>query len=685
MASDTGGTFTDLIIEDEPGAWSLYKAATTPGDPVVGVLNALEKAAQARAVSPRELLSGVSMFVHGTTAALNAIVEGKAARTAFLTTEGHPDVLVLREGGREAPFIRSVPFPEPYVPRALTFEVPGRIDATGAVVESFDSEAALAVLERLEEQAVDAIGVCLLWSVKNPEHELALGELIAERLPGVPFTLSHQLNPTVGEYRRASSTCIDASLKPLMVRYLSRLSERLEETGFRGRLLLMTSQGGMIDHADLAAAPIHAINSGPSLAPVAGLRYASAEGITGDIIVADTGGTTYDVSLIHSSRIPLSQDCWIGPRYTGHMTGFPSVDIKSVGAGGGSIAWIDNGGVLHVGPQSAGAVPGPVCYGQGGRQPTVTDACLVLGYIDPAYFLDGTMRLDTQAATASIEAELAGPLGLGVLDAAASVLELATENMVQAIMDITVNQGIDPEGAVLIGGGGAAGLNSTLIARRLGCRYLLFPELGSALSAAGGMLSDLTADFRESCFVSTVQFDFDAVNAVLGRLAGKCAAFVERAGVDPSRSEVRFAVDARYENQVWTIETGLRGGAFAGAGGLDGLVADFHEAHETVFAVRDERSAVEVVNWKARATCCLADTSIGHLPGKLAAGRRSRRRRAYFRGTGEVDATVYPFAALPVGNVLQGPAIVETPFTTIVIDPSARFWRTGGQNLLVEP
>jgi N-methylhydantoinase A len=685
IATDTGGTFTDLVIEDERGAWSLHKAATTPHDPVIGVMDALEKAASAKDLSRRELLSRVDMFVHGTTAALNAIVEGRVAKTAFLTTEGHRDILVLREGGREAPFKRSLPFPEPYIPRSLSFEIRGRIDAEGKVVEAFDRAAALEVLDRIRDLGVEAVGVCLLWSVKNPEHELALGTLIEECLPGVPYTLSHQLNPTIREYRRASSTCMDASLKPLMVRYVSSLSERLAKEGFAGRLLLMTSQGGMIDHGDLAAAPIHAINSGPSLAPIAGLRYADCEGLSGDIIVADTGGTTYDVSLIHRGKVPLSQDCWIGPRYTGHLTGFPSVDIRSVGAGGGSIAWIDGGGVLHVGPQSAGASPGPVCYGLGGTQPTVTDACLVLGYIDPGYFLDGTMQLDRNAARVCIETSLAEPLGLDVHEAAWSVLALATENMVQAIIDVTVNQGIDPEGSVLIGGGGAAGLNSTLIARRLGCKYLLFPELGAALSAAGGMLSDLTADFRESSFATTRQFDFETVNAVLGRLSGKCADFIDRSGVDASKSSVSFSVDARYENQVWTIETPLRAGALKTLEDVEDLVADFHHSHESVFAVRDERSAVEIINWQAKASCQLVETTVGHLSADPGDGRKRHYRQSYFPGPGESKTAVYPFATLPVGETVPGPAIVETPFTTIVIDPAARFWRTDRQNLIVEP
>ena len=284
-----------------------------------------------------------------------------------------------------------------------------------------------------------------------------MGELLAEHLPEVACTLSHQLNPTLREYRRASSTCIDASLKPLMRGYLHGLKRRLREAGFAGRVLMVTSQGGMMDADDVAEAPIHAIGSGPAMAPVAGRHYAALDAATDTAVVADTGGTSYDVSLVRQGRIPWTRETWLGQRFRGHMTGFPSVDVKSIGAGGGSIGWVDAGGLLHCGPQSAGSKPGPACYGTGGVEPTVTDCALLLGYIDPAFFLGGAMRLDLDAARHALASRVASPLGLGLEEAAAAVLALATEKMVGAIEEITINQGIDPRSAVLIGGGGAAG------------------------------------------------------------------------------------------------------------------------------------------------------------------------------------------------------------------------------------
>jgi N-methylhydantoinase A len=335
FAVDTGGTFTDLILDTGTGL-RMFKASTTPEDPGEGVLDVFGAAADAMGLERTELLAHGRLLVHGTTHAINALVTGAMARTAFLTTRGHPDILLFREGGRRDPFDFSVPYPDPLVPRALTFEVPERVAYDGSIVEPLDESATLDLLERVRAAQVDAIGVSLLWSIVNPAHELRVGELIEARLPGIPYTLSHRLNPTPREYRRSSSTCIDASLKPLMTEYFDSLASRLAEAGFGGRLLIVTSQGGALDAADVAAAPIHCINSGPAMAPVAGRHYASAETASATAIVADTGGTTFDVSLVRGGRIPRTSETWIGPEYQGHITGFPSVDITSIGPGAGA-------------------------------------------------------------------------------------------------------------------------------------------------------------------------------------------------------------------------------------------------------------------------------------------------------------------------------------------------------------
>ncbi len=301
-----------------------------------------------------------------------------------------------------------------------------------------------------------------------------------------------------------------------MTHYLEGLSHRLREAGFEGRLLMLTSKGGVMDLEDLVAAPIHAIGSGPSMAPSAGRYYAQMDAKATTAVVTDTGGTTYDVSLVRRGVIPMTPETWIGQRYRGHIVGFPSVDVKSVGAGGGSIAWVDEGGLLHVGPISAGAVPGPACYGKGGTRPTLTDASLVLGHIDPAFFLGGAMKLEVEHAATAIEEQVARPLGLDLLEAASAILRLTTENMVGAIEEITIHQGMDPREAVLVGGGGAAGLNAVAISRRLGCKMVIIPEVVAVLSAAGALISDLHADYRALFYTASDSFDFYGVNTTLG-------------------------------------------------------------------------------------------------------------------------------------------------------------------------
>jgi N-methylhydantoinase A len=682
LACDTGGTFTDLVVEVD-GELRMYKTSTTPDDPIEGVLNALTLAA-ADAGLPRErFLNRGETFVHGTTRAINAILTGNTARTAFLTTEGHPDILVIREGGRIEPFNFTVPYPEPYVPRALTFEIPERIDAAGQILKPLDENGVLGVIERLRKKQIEAIGVCLLWSIANPVHEQRVGELLALHLPEVACTLSHRLNPTLREYRRASSTCIDASLKPLMRGYLHGLKSRLREAGFTGRVLMVTSQGGMMDADDVAEAPIHAIGSGPAMAPVAGRHYAALDASTDTAVVADTGGTSYDVSLVRQGHIPWTRETWLGQRFRGHMTGFPSVDVKSIGAGGGSIGWVDAGGLLHCGPQSAGSRPGPACYGIGGLEPTVTDCALLLGYIDPEFFLGGAMRLDPEAARAALTSGVARPLGLGLEEAAAAVLALATEKMVGAIEEITINQGIDPRAAVLIGGGGAAGLNAVAVARRLGCREVVIPEVGAALSAAGALMSDLSAEYGQMAFATSDRFDAQAINAVLASLEEQCRAFIAGPGQGSIEQRVDFTVEARYPHQIWEIEVPMAHGRFRGEDDLRALVASFHATHQQIFEISDPQSEIELVTWRARVRCRLRERGTGRLVRDAPGAEIGGTRRVYFAEGGWVEAEVRRFEEVASGTTVAGPAIIESSFTTVVLDPGALARRTAAGSLAI--
>ncbi|TWD75097.1 N-methylhydantoinase A [Kribbella amoyensis] len=684
FAVDTGGTFTDLVIEDAEGL-ALYKSPTVPSDPVRGILDAFEVAASQRGTTTDELLNAGSMLFHGTTRGLNAVLTGQVARTALLTTAGHPDVLLLREGGRVGIFDQRRAYPEPYVPRSLTFELDERIDAQGRIVRSLDEDHLVAVADRLRAAEVEAVAVCLLWSIVNPQHEELAGKVLARELPDVALTLSHQLNPCLREYRRASSAAIDASLKPLMTSYIAGLRSRLTAAGFAGRLLMMTSSGGALDAADVAGAPIHSLNSGPSMAPVAGRFFTAHDAESEVAIVADTGGTSYDVSLVRDGRIPWTRESWIGPPFQGHMTGFPSVDVRSVGAGGGSIAHVDAGGLLHVGPESAGAVPGPACYGRGGTRPTVTDACLVLGYLDPDFFLGGRSGLDPEAARQAIAEHVATPLGLPVVEAAAAIYELATEHMVGAIEEITSHQGVDPSRAVLVGGGGAAGFNAVAIGNRLRCPEVIVPLMGPALSAAGALISELSRGFEINAKTRSDDFDRSRVGAALSGLADLAAEFVAGAGDQILAGEVEYAMEARYPNQVWTLQVPIRPEQAQDDAGVRALVEAFHTAHEETFAVADRGSPIEIESWHVRARCRLSEPRLPALPAPPADGEQLRHRDIYLIGHGWVPAEVWRLTDLPPGEPRQGPAVVETSSTAIVVDAGARFTRRPSGTLHVVP
>ena len=684
LAADTGGTFTDLVVDELGSAPRFYKRSTTPAEPVVGVFDTIKAAAEDLDISVNELLKRTDPFIFGTTRATNAIVTGTTARTALFVTEGHPDILLLREGGgRKSLFDYTQEFPEPYIPRELTFEVRERTAADGGILVPLDEENLLKHFEKLKQLDVEAIAVSLLWSPINDAHEARVGELISEHLPGIPFTLSSQLNPSIREYRRTSSVAIDASLKPLMSSFFRELEEKLRLDGFNGRLLIMTSAGGVLDASAVAETPIHSIGSGPAGAPVAGLHFMSIDTNIDTAIVTDAGGTTFDVGLLRNGLIPTTRETMVGDTVAGYITGFPSVDVRSVGAGGGSIAWVDDGGLLHVGPMSAGADPGPACYGRGGKRSTVTDACLVLGYIDPEYFLGGTMDVSLELAEKAIQANVAEPLQLDLYESAAAILALAAERMVTAIEEITLIQGIDPEESVLIGGGGGAGLYCMGIAKRLNCWPILIPEAAAALSATGAILSDLKTTFMMTNLITTNQFDHKKANSIIQSLIEKCNAFIEDSGAGCVSSEIKLFVEGRYPHQVWEIEFPLRGTELSSDEDIRNLENDFHEQHEQLFAIRDEGSHIEVVSWGARVSCSLVKQDSMHSPSAPGKTGLHKQRKAYFPGIGLIDTPVKQVQEMLTDESYKGPLFVESPVTTLVIEKGYKVERTLNGSLLI--
>jgi N-methylhydantoinase A len=682
VTADVGGTFTDVVVADAAGRLTVGKALTTQERIFSGLAAALASAGEQLGLDVDDLLASSDLFVFGTTRATNAIIERTTARTALLVTDGFPDILLRREGGKPNPFDFDESYPDAYVPRRLTLEIVERIDAEGEIVVPLDVEQTVDALGRLRARGVEAVGVCFLWSIVNPVHEQEVGRLIECELPGVPFTLSHRLNPTIREYRRASSTVIDASLKPLMQRHLQELERDLRDAGFAGELLAATSIGGVMHLADLTERPIYAVKSGPALAPVAGRTYAEAEVGAKEVIVCDTGGTSFDVSLVRGGHLVFTRETWLGTRLIGHLAGLSSVDVRSIGAGGGSIAWIDAGGLLRVGPQSAGADPGPACYGRGGASPTVTDAALLLGYLDPDYFLGGRMQLDVEAAKRAV-GTLAADLRLPLHAAAEAILTVANEHMVAAIKEITINEGVDPRDSLIVAGGGAAGLNIVPIARELGCARVLVPRTAGALSACGGQYSDVVAEFTVSRFARSVEFDY-AVNDSLEAIGAEIDAFSSALGSRGfERFETSYFVEAHYPFQVWDVEIPLPRDRVEDERDVEALVEEFHRAHERIFAVREPGQLVEFVNWKGRLTISLARPPLSRAEenGDV---KQPLVRRIYFGEFGEVDAPIHEGHGMRVGAVLAGPAVIEEPTTTIVVYPGSSATVTDFGNYLLE-
>jgi len=684
ISVDTGGTFTDVVVVDESGRQVIGKALTTHQRIFEGMRGGLEVAAGLLETDLSGLLSRADLLIYGTTRATNAIVEGKTAKTAFLTTEGFPDILTLREGGRTNVHNFTREYPGPYVPRNRTFEVPERMDAEGGIVRPLDEGACRTIIGKLSERGIEAVGVCLLWSVANPAHELRVAELLAELLPGVPYTLSHQLLPIVREYRRASATVIDASLKPLMQAHLHGMESDLREAGFTGDLMVSSSVGGCMQVALTAAEPINTVKSGPAMAPVAARTYSSIERFGGDAIVCDTGGTTFDVGLVRDGSIVHTRETWLGEQFTGFLIATSTVDIRSIGAGGGSIAWVDPGGLLQVGPQSAGSEPGPACYGRGGELPTVTDAAAVLGYLDPETFLGGRMALDIPAARRAI-AGVADQLGKTAEDTAWAIMKITDELMIKAIHEITVAEGFNPGESAIVAGGGAAGLNIMPIAADLGIEKVVLPKMAGALSAVGMQYADIVAEEAGSLITSTDDFDRDGVNRVFDSLERGLEKVVDALeGMNLQEPVISTLVEARYVGQVWEIEVPLDVARFDSESDVRSLVEAFHQVHDRIYAVTDPDSAVECLNWKKRVSITLQHPKTDIGKAKLHEARQATRQRTCHFGTGEgVDTPIYHGDALRPGAQVRGPAIIEEPTTTLVVYPGMAAHVSGAGNYIL--
>jgi N-methylhydantoinase A len=659
---DIGGTFTDCLVSDASGQISLFKAATTPGEFHRGFIDVLRNAAQGYDLSPRAFMAEVEMIVHGSTVSTNALVERKVVRTGVLLNEGHRDILVLREGPRKGAFEWDIDYPEPYVPQNLTRTIRGRIDARGKEIVPFRDEDVTNAVKAFRQQNVKAIAVGLLWSVVNPSHELRARELIWREWPDVSVTLSHEINPMPREYKRIIAAVIDASINPIVRGYVEQLDSALAEEGFKGQLLLANCLGGMMPVNEMIRKPIYSVMSGPTLAPMAAQALTEEQ----DVLVGDMGGTTFDVSALRNHQIIVTPDSMINQ----DSLGIPKVDVRSVGAGGGSIAFVDAGGLLHVGPRSAGASPGPCCYGNGNTEATVTDANVVLGIIDPDYFLGGRIKLRRDLAEQAVD-RIAKKLGVDRMRAAYAIHTTSNHNMVAAIEEITIREGLNPRDSYFVCGGGATPCHIAEMADILRLRRYMIPRYVAGLSAFGGLISDLRWEQSGVCQTDKRNFAVQAVNETLDKAKAAGDTFLANAGIPPERRRFEYSFMGRYEYQSWEIEVAFERGEALSLEDLPDLVESFHQMHERIYSIRADKDLVEFVTWKVRA--------IGERAGKnlfrdfrredqtkppVAKGHRPVY--LHERGGAEI-LDVFDGEAAGAGARFEGPCLIEAPtFTAFV-------------------
>jgi N-methylhydantoinase A len=671
---DVGGTFTDIVVATEGGGTIIAKAATTPADQSDGVLDGLALAAERLGMTTQDLLIGTSRIVHGTTVATNALLEGKTARVGMLTTEGHRDVIEMREGLKPDRYNLRMTPPAPLVPRRLRLGVRERIRADGSIEIALDAASLDAAIDRLREAQVQAVAIGFLHAWRNKVHEQIAAARVRDRLPGIYVTTSSDVLPQIKEFERFSTTVANAAVGPVLQKYLDRLQSRLLGAGYGGELLVLLSHGGVASVAEAIRLAAGTALSGPA-GGVAAAVALSRDGLGPDIIGFDMGGTSTDIAVVRDGKPTLSGEKSVATA----RIALPSLDIVTLGAGGGSIGKLDRSGLLAVGPESAGAVPGPACYGQGGNAATVTDANLVLGYLDPANFLGGRRRLDLEAATAAM-ARLAAELGIGTEQAAAGVHLVVNSRMADAVRVATVRRGVDPRRFTLLAFGGAAGLHVSAVAAELGIFRVAVPLAASVLSAWGMLNTDLRVELSRS-HGQTAGIDTAALKASFAAMETEGRS---RLAWFDAEVTLHRSADMRYGEQVFEIPVPLDDVDWDSPA-LGTILADrFHAMHDRLYtyALRDQ----DCVLVNARLSV------VGRLPqvgGAIATASNvnaepKTQRRIYLGGWTEVK--VFDFAALAGGQCVTGPAVVESDTTTVLLRPgdTARYDPRGWLDVAID-
>ncbi|BBK42957.1 hypothetical protein STVA_29770 [Allostella vacuolata] len=690
LAIDVGGTFTDVVVvDDRDGSLRFGKVLSTPHDPSEGSLTGATGTLDRHAIAA----AGVGEVIHATTVATNAVLERRGAATGLITTRGFRDTLEMGRESRYDIYDFGLRLPEPLVPRQLRVEVDERLDHLGAVVRPLDEATVAAAVARLVDGGVRAIAISLLYSHLNPEHERRLLELVRAAAPGIEISVSHEVAGEVREYERTSTVVVDAYVKPLVRRYVERLAEGLGQAGLPDRPALMLSHGGIGSATEVVRRfPVRMIESGPAAGAIAAAFFARQALPGGDAIAFDMGGTTAKMSLILDGAPSVTHQYEVAHVHRfKHGSGIPlqisAIELLEIGAGGGSIAHVNDLGLLNVGPHSAGAVPGPACYGRGGERPTVTDADLVLGYLDPEHFLGGEMKLDVEASRAAIDRHLGGPLGMDAERIAWGIHDVVNESMAAAVRAHAAEKGVDLRRFGLIAFGGAGPLHAEAIARKLGVGRVLCPFGAGVASAIGCLVATPAADLVSAYTVLLPAADWAEIQrrfAAMGAEAGGMIADLVGAG---AATRLRAAFEMRCEGQGYSVIVEAPEGAALDAGLSGELETRFAGVYAQVYGHRPPAGvALELVNLRARVEHPRPATPL-HLwrPASDGAQALKGRRRAWFPSAGGyTDAGVYDRYALPAGTWFQGPAIVEERETSTVVGPGSRFQHDPSGHLVIE-
>jgi N-methylhydantoinase A len=669
LGVDVGGTFTDLLCVTPDGAVILDKTPTTVDDQSTGVMNGLAQLAERFGLSVSELCQQLDILVHGTTTADNTMIEMNGAPTGLLVTEGHRDEIEMRRVHKEQIWDPSYPAPPPIARRRARIAIPERLNFRGEVIRPLDEDAVRRGARRLQQLGVRSIAIMFLFSFVNPDHERRAAQIVREEFPDVEhISLSHEVMARGPEFERVSTTLVNAYVAPKIASYVASLQSKLRAAGYAGSLLIMQSTGGVMPPEYVAKRAVSLIGSGPTGGVMGAALAASKVGVH-DFVAVDMGGTSFDVCLVRGGRPEIKTDWnW---RYRYYL-GLPMVDVQSVGAGGGSIARVRQGALL-VGPESAGSAPGPVSYGRGGTSPTVTDADAVLGYLPVAGFAGGRMRLEVDGAEEAITRDVAGPLGLDPVDAAWGIERIVNANMANATRRVLASHGADARTLEMIAYGGNGPVHAWAVARELGIERVLVPKAAPAFSALGVLVADYVVDLVRAYVVPLSQVELERVRTLMVELRDETGKELEPAGLSRDDVELDLFAQMAYPGQNFDMSVPVPEAEQLGEAGLLDLAERFHDQHERDrgFSFRSQQPLLRGVRIIARGRTPKPDhlAELGTL--ELADAARRGSRPAHF-GDGYVDTAVYDGAALGVGAEVHGPALVEEPFTVLVVPPGAR-------------